>query len=249
MITLPFDLSGPGAAYMAVVLFGAAFVRGYSGFGLSALVIAGAALVTDPLHFVPVVLMADVVLTLAQARGIWPHVDWRRVVTMFAGALVGVPAGLAVLAAIGADGTRLAISLFILVMCALLWWGWALRRPVGTGGHVGAGLVSGFANAAGVGGLPVAAFFAAQHLPAAAFRATLIVYFTVMDLWTLPLMGSHGIITKDSFIAVAYGMPLFLLGIHLGGRHFLATQPQEFRRFAIVLLAVLAILGLLKAVI
>lgn len=248
-MSLPFDLDALGAAYMAVVLFGAAFVRGYSGFGLSALVIAGAGLVTDPLHLVPVVLMADVVLTLAQARGIWPHVDWRRVVTMFAGALVGVPAGLAVLSSIGVDGTRLAISLFILVMCAVLWWGWTFRQTVGTGGNVGAGVVSGFANAAGVGGLPVAAFFAAQNMSAAAFRATLIVYFTVMDLWTLPLMGSHGIITQDSFIAVAWGMPLFLLGIYLGGRHFLAAQPKEFRRFAIVLLAVLAILGLIKAVI
>lgn len=248
-MSLPFDLDALSAVYLAVVLFGAAFVRGYSGFGLSALVIAGAGLVTDPLHLVPVVLMADVMLTAAQARGIWRHIDWRRVLTMFAGALVGVPAGLATLSAIGADGTRLAISVFILAMCAVLWWGWTFRQTVGTGGHVGAGLVSGFANAAGVGGLPVAAFFAAQNMPAAAFRATLIVYFTVMDLWTLPLMGRQGIITQDSFVALAWGMPLFLMGIHLGGRHFLAAQPQEFRRFAIVLLAILAILGLVKAVI
>jgi uncharacterized membrane protein YfcA len=248
-VDLPFDLTPLTAAYMAVVLFGAAFVRGYSGFGLSALVIAASGLVTDPLQFVPVVLMADVVLTLAQARGIWPHVDWQRVVTMFVGALVGVPAGLAALSAIGTDGTRLAISLFILVMCGVLWWGWSFRRRVGPGGHVAAGVVSGFANAAGVGGLPVAAFFTAQNISAAGFRATLIVYFTAMDFWTLPLMGRQGLITQDSFVAVGLGMPLLLLGIHLGGRHFLAAAPQEFRRFAIVLLAVLAVLGLIRAVV
>jgi uncharacterized protein len=39
------------------------------------------------------------------------------------------------------------------------------------------------------------------------------------------------------------------VGNWLGGRHFFGTDPQEFRRFAIVLLAGLALLGLGKALI
>ena len=47
----------------------------------------------------------------------------------------------------------------------------------------------GQANGAAVGGLPVAAFFAAQTMSAATFRDTLIACFTLLDLWTLPVMA------------------------------------------------------------
>ncbi|MFN4173345.1 MAG: sulfite exporter TauE/SafE family protein, partial [Pseudorhodobacter sp.] len=166
---LPFDLTVPAALWMLAVLFGAAFVRGYSGFGFAALVVSGAALVTDPLHFVPVVLIVDIFLTGAQLRSIRGRIDWRRVGFLFAGALAGVPVGLWLLGLVTPDAARMAIALFVLATCLMLWRGWTISRPMGGVAHAGAGVVSGLANAAAVGGLPVALFFAAQGVPAATF--------------------------------------------------------------------------------
>jgi hypothetical protein len=53
-------------------------------------------------------------------------------------------------------------------------------------------VISGLANAPGMGGLPVAAFFAAQPMPAAVFRATLIAYFPLLDLYSAPLYWARG---------------------------------------------------------
>jgi uncharacterized protein len=91
-------------------------------------------------------------------------------------------------------------------------------------------------------------FFAAQPIAAAAFRATLIAYFAALDIWTAPLLWSHGLVTRDSLVATALALPLMMLGIWLGGRHFFKAEPQEFRRFAILLLAGLAALGLVRSV-
>ena len=247
-MNLPFDLSPLAAAFLAVTLLGAAFVRGYSGFGFAALVVSASGLVTNPLNLVPVVLLADVAMTAQQAAEIRGQIDWRRVGTLFLGALVGVPIGLWALTGIGIDAARAAISVYILLMCGLLLSGWRFQRVVGDGGHVAAGLVSGLANGAAVGGLPVAAFFAAQPVSAATFRATLIAYFTLLDLWTLPLMWQRGMITDQTLQATVLALPFMILGIWAGGRHFLSTEPQNFRRFAIWLLAVLAGLGLVKSV-
>lgn len=245
---MPFDL-GPGASlWLALALIVAAFVRGYSGFGFAALAISGASLVTNPLNLVPVVILADFTLTSFQFRSIRGGIDRRRVLLLVAGALPGVPLGVWAVGAIGSDNARAVISVYVLVMCAVLWSGWTLRRAAGGPVHAGIGVISGIANGAAVGGLPVAAFFAAQPIPAATFRATLIAYFTLLDLWTLPVMGHAGLITRDSLTATAMGMPVMALGVWLGGRHFLGTSPQNFRRFAIVLLAGLACLGLLKSV-
>jgi uncharacterized protein len=246
-VTLPFGLGPWGAAWLALAFLGAAFVRGYSGFGFAALVVSAAALVTDPMHLVPVVLLCDIVMTLQQAAEIRPSIDWRRTGALFLGALVGVPLGLWALSGAGADAARAAISLYVLTMCAVLWAGGRFARPVGDAGHVGVGVVSGLANAAAVGGLPVAAFFAAQPVAAVTFRATLIAYFTLLDLWTLPLMARRGMIGTETFVATAAALPVVALGIWAGSRHFLNAAPQDFRRFAILLLAVLAGLGLLKA--
>ena len=111
-----------------------------------------------------------------------------------------------------------------------------------------AGLVSGLANAPGMGGLPVAAFFAAQPIAAAVFRATLIAYFPLLDLYSAPLLLVRtGWSRGTRLVAARWALPLTVLGNWLGGRHFFGTDPQEFRRFAILLLAVLAALGLVRS--
>lgn len=247
-MTLPFDLTPLTAAFLAVVLLGAAFVRGYSGFGFSALVVTASSLVTNPLNLVPVVIFCEFLMTFQQWRGVGADVDWPRVRGLWLGALVGVPVGLWLITQVPVDATRALVALYVLAMCAVLLRGWQLQRPQGFAAHTGVGVFAGLANAVGMGGLPVATYFTAQAMRARMFRATLIAYFAGLDLFTFPLLWWHGLVSLDTAVAVVAGAPLMVLGIWLGGRRFLSAEPQEFRRFAIALLAVLAILGLLKAV-
>jgi len=246
---MPFDLGFGALAWMAVAIFVAAFVRGYSGFGFSAMVIAASSLVTNPLHFVAVVVVLETAMSLQAAKGAGPDVDWRRVWLLMAGAVVGLPLGLWVLTGVSEDTARAVVSGYVLVMCGVLLVGWRLRTEDRGSGNLMVGLVSGLANAPGMGGLPVAAFFAAQPMQAAVFRATLIAYFPLLDLYSAPLYFWAGLVSWDTLWASLIALPLTFLGNWLGGRHFFGTDPQEFRRFAIVLLAGLAGLGLLKAVV
>lgn len=246
---MPFDLSPGGAVFMALAFLVAAYVRGYSGFGFSALIVASSSLVTNPLNFVAVVMVCEFAMTFQQWRGIWRQVSWWRVVTLMIGASVGVVIGLWALTGIGVETARALISGYVLVMCAALLAGWTLRAEAGRGAHVAAGVISGLANAAGMGGLPVAVFFAAQPIAAAVFRATLIAYFAALDIWTLPVMWGHGLVSRDTFVVSVLAAPIIAFGVWAGGRHFISAEPQSFRRFAILLLAVLAVMGLVKSVV
>jgi hypothetical protein len=246
---LPFDLTPLATAYLAVVLFVAAFVRGYSGFGFSALVVTGASLVTNPLNLVPVVIFCEFLMTFQQWRSVGADVDWPRVRWLWLGMLVGVPVGLWLITQVPVDATRAVVAVYVLAMCAVLLRGWQLQREQGGFGHTSVGIFAGLANAVGMGGLLVATYFTAQAMRARAFRATLIAYFAGLDLFTFPLLWWHGLVSMDTAVTVIAGAPLMVLGIWLGGRQFLSAEPQEFRRFAIALLAVLAFLGLGKAMI
>lgn len=248
-MSLPFDLSAGAALYMAVALLVAAFVRGYSGFGFAALVVSAASLVMNPLLVVPMVLLVDAAMSLQQARGIWRDIAWSRVWGLFVGALIGVPVGIWAMTAVGVDAARAMISVYVLAMCGLLMAGFHFAKPVGHLPHLGVGVVSGVANAAAVGGLPVAVFFAAQPVRAAVFRGTLIAYFTLLDLWSIPLMARAGMISRETLLAAVLVLPILIFGIWAGGRHFLRAEPQNFRKMTIWLLVVLAGLGLLKSVV
>ena len=247
-MNLPFDLSPMQALFMGGVFLVAAFVRGYSGFGFSALVVSASALVTNPLYFVAVVMFCEFGMTLQQWRGISRDVKWPVVAVLMAGALIGVPAGLAVITAVDVDTVRAVVALYVLAMCAVLLRGWAIA-PQGLPVTGAVGVFAGAANAVGMAGLPVASFFTAQSMPAAAFRATLIAYFAILDIFSAPIMYAHGLVTWDTIIAAALSTPIIVFGVWVGGRQFLRVAPSDFRRFAIGLLAVLALIGLAKAVI
>ena len=179
---MPFDLGLVALAWMALAIFVAGFVRGYSGFGFSAMLIAASSVVTNPLNFVAVVVILETVMSLQSFRQAGPDVDWRRVGWLLAGAALGLPVGLWAMTAITEDTARAVIAGYVLVMCGVLWAGWRLKSEVRGPGNGLAGLVSGLANAPGMGGLPIAAFFAAQPMQAGVFRATLIAYFPLLDL-------------------------------------------------------------------
>ena len=107
---MPFDLGAAALAWMATAVLIAAFVRGYSGFGYSAMVIAASSLGTNPLNFVAVVVILETVMSLQAAKGAGPDIDWRRVWWLMAGAAVGLPLGLWVLTGVDEDTARAVIS-------------------------------------------------------------------------------------------------------------------------------------------
>lgn len=243
-----FDLSLAQIAALTIALVGAAYVRGYSGFGFSAIIIASASLITNPLPLVPVVFACEILMTAFQARCIRPHIDWRRVGALLLGAAIVLPFSVTALLALGEDTARLVISAIVLIMSLILLSGWTLTRTIGAAGHAGVGIASGLCNAAGIGGLPVAAFMTAQPMAAATFRATMIVYLTGLDLITLPWLWHGGMITTDTALGVVYAFPFLGLGLWLGSQKFGKASPQGFRKFTIAILLILSALGLIRAI-
>ncbi|OIQ29180.1 MAG: sulfite transporter TauE/SafE [Alphaproteobacteria bacterium MedPE-SWcel] len=243
---MPFDISAGQGGFLAVALLGAATIRGYSGFGFSAIFIVLAALMTNPLPLIPVVFTCEIAMTAFQARGIRSHVDWRRAGALLAGAALAILPAVALMARLDPGQARLAVSGLILCLSLFLLSGWQIRRPMGPVGHAGVGVLSGTANAAGVGGLPTAAFLAAQGMPPETFRATMIVFLTGIDLMALPAMSGHGLVTGETVTAAILAFPILAIGVWLGSRGFARAAPSGFRRKVVILLATLACLNIVK---
>ena len=133
---LPFDLVPDQGIFLAAALVVAAFIRGLSGFGFSAIIILLASLVTNPLPLIPVIFACEIGMTAFQARGILPHVQWGKVLALLLGSAIAVFPSVALLARLDPDQVRIIIALLILVLSLLLLAGFSFGRVVGKQGEL-----------------------------------------------------------------------------------------------------------------
>jgi uncharacterized membrane protein YfcA len=234
-----------GAA--AGIIFLAAIVRGYSGFGFSLLSITALSLIFSPAEIIPSIFLLEIAASLHLLPGIWREVHWRSLMPLMTGALIGTPVGVAALSRLAEAPMTVALAIFVLGATLLLWRGFALKSMPGTPASLAIGTAAGAANGAfGIGGPPVILFYFASPAGHAAGRASLIAYFLMTDIAGLVFMSGEGLVTWDSAIRALIFLPPLVAGVWLGARSFKGTDPARFRRIVLAVLAVLALITLGK---
>jgi len=146
--------------YGLTCILGAAFVRGYSGFGFSLLAITALSLRLAPAEIVPSIFLMEIAASLHLLPSIWRDIHWRTIGVLLVGYTVAVPFGVWLLASMPQAPMKVALGLAVLLSTLLLMRGFALKRMPGTAATVATGGASGLLNGAfGIGGPPVILFF------------------------------------------------------------------------------------------
>lgn len=237
-------------AVMAAGLLLAGLARGYSGFGFSALLVASWSLVTDPARAVALALVMEVLASVLQAAGVWRDIPWRRVLVLMAGAALGTPLGVWLLARTDPEVMKVGVALFIMAAAAAMLAGWQFRRRSSGARTAAVGVASGVANGAvAMGGLPVALFLAADGDSPARIRAALVAYFFVLDSFALAFLVEAGLAGRETAVDALLALPLVVIGLWIGTRRFLRATPDSFRRATLWILIGLAVLGLGRAIV
>ncbi len=236
-------------AYAIVVIFLAAIVRGYSGFGFSILAITALSLVFPPTEIVPAIFMMEIAASLHLLASIWKDIHWRSLAPLIAGCIVATPLGVWLLANVPAPPMQMALSVFVLVAVGLMAKGFALKSVPGPAVSAAAGAAAGLANGAfGIGGPPVILFYFASPAGHSAGRASLIAFFLATDVIGLAFQGPHGLVTWEAVWRAAAFLPPLFAGVWLGARSFKGSNPESFRKWMLMILALLAVLVGVKAI-
>ena len=240
-------LSSGGLAWCGAVLFVAALVRGYSGFGFSSVLMAGLTFVFPATAIVPLSIALEVVASSGQAKGIWRHIDRPHLTVLLVAGLIGNPIGVYLLAILPDEQLRLAILLFIAAASLILLCAPRHLFNISTPVYAIAGFTAGVVNGAtALSGLFLALFFTLTGVRPAVMRATMIAYFFVTDVWTGGLLISSGFFGHGTVLAILLALPLLGLGVWLGSNRFFATPPDSFRTYVLWLLLLLCTIGLLR---
>ena len=239
-----------------LIVFAAGIVRGFAGFGFSALTVAGMSLLLPPAQVVPPVFVMEVLASLSLLREAWRDADLRWLRWLVLGNALCIPLGLALLAWLPELELRLLLGALLLSAAVLLRCGFSAGLEPSWRVRLGTGLVSGFVNGvAAIGGIAVAVLMSSTALPPAAMRATLIVMFLFTDLYALgwaaalpaSSAGEAGLLGGHTFSLALMLTPAMLAGIWCGRRFFLGLSPEAFRQRVLEALILIAALGVLRA--
>jgi uncharacterized protein len=230
---------------LAACAFMAGLVRGFSGFGLSAVLVASAAFVVSPRLIIPTAQTMEVIASIALIPSVWKDVNWKWLTPMLAAYALSIPAGVAALAYLPEHTLRVGgcVTLLLASLCLLL--NARPKLPDGLPLRFGTGMVAGFfAGATSLGGMVASVMLFAVALPAKNLRATLIVLFFGSALYSLSWGAWHGVVSTGTFVRAAWLAVPLLAGITVGSHGFARVSEAGFKKAVLALLAALSIAGL-----
>ena len=235
--------------YAFFAIFIAAFIRGYSGFGFSALTVTSLSLILPPAEVVPTAFLLEIVASMFMLPMVWSSIDWQKLNWLVLGILLGTPVGLFFLTEIPQDPVRFTISGLVLIACVLLWKNFKIQREGGKRRLLVVGGFSGLVNgAAGIGGLPIVLFFLSGSIRAKVMRATIVAFLLCSDIYATIISGSQKLLSNELlFRSFLFLFPL-VFGVFLGHRGFVKSSPESFRKFAIGLLTLLSLAVILRVI-
>ena len=240
----------PGIAALAVAAcFLAGAVRGFSGFGLSALAMAVLATVIPPIQLIPVFWFLEMAASLILMKGGWADANRKAALTLMLSAGVALPISLTISQTLDPFTAKMT-ALILLIVLALLQLSrvkiplLATQSGTALSGFC-AGMITGFA---GAGGMLIALYALARNLPARQMRATLNIYLLGGGILGLIAHLSVGTMTTE---AATRGLVLIvptLAGVFVGKALFVPKWEPYYKPFCLTLLMTLAALGILRLI-
>jgi hypothetical protein len=227
--------------FVVAVVLAATTAQTVAGFGFALVAVPLFVTVLDVRDAVVLTTLLGLLNNVIVARTAWRHVPWHAVGPMLAGALAGMPLGLAALLLAPEDAIRLGVGVSTLVMAAALASGLRFGdRSVAS--ELGVGLISGVLNTStSMNGPPVVLYLQGrEHLPDE-FRGALAVFFFACSAITLAAFFATRIVTVDALALSAAALPSVAAGSVLGHALVRRVEPALFRRLVFALLAVSAL--------
>ena len=245
-----FDLfdtqADPGMLVVALVAFGAGLIRGFTGFGGPAFMLAILTLFFPPVSVVSKILVADFVANIYLMKSCYRDINWRKTAFMVIPTLLVMPLGHWVLMETDPAVMKRVIAIIIASVSLLMLIGVRYKHPLTPLWLIIAGFIAGFVFGGTYVALLAVAFILLGPYDKHQGRTLIIswTFFTVLGFAVISFwFGS----TQISDIGVALpGAATYLLGSWLGSHGFHLASEKLFRRLALSTLLMLSLFSLIN---
>ncbi|MGH1576616.1 sulfite exporter TauE/SafE family protein [Planktotalea sp.] len=232
---------------LTAICFAAGVVRGFSGFALSALVMASAALILPPIQLIPICWWLELSASVLMARGGWQEADRRIVWGLVITSALGTPIGLWLTTSIDVESSKLIALCVIITLAALQLAKIRIPALASRSGLYGAGLLAGIVTGlASVGGMVIALYVLSSDTPARKMRAALVLFLFLSSVTSLIWLFWFEMMNQQAITrGVVFAVPA-IAGVYAGMKLFTPRFEPYYRPFCLTLLCGLSAFGLLR---
>lgn len=228
--------------FAAFIVLLASFVRAASGFGYALVATPLLTLIFDAKSVVVMNIILGSATNILVLFYMWRHIDFKRVVFISLGGILGVPIGAYLLSRLDPATIKLAIAALVIPFSVILLLGHSHQFKRDTLGCGVAGFMGGvLAASTSFGGPPVVLFLLNQGLAPERFVGTLAAYFMFISLISIGAFSSLGMITTDLLIKIAILFPALFLGSYIGIKVLPRINVTFFKRIASSIVCVTAL--------
>ena len=234
--------------WLVIIVTLAGIIRGCIGFGFSALVVASTSLWLDVKYTVIMVIFMEVIASLFMLKGVKSEIDYRLLKIITIGSVFASFLGVWVLATIHPDWHQVLMSLYLLVVALISLFKFEFKKPATNARLYMTGIIAGFYNGlAGIGGIFVASMLTSSRYPIKNIRATIVVYFFVIEVTFFIAAYMNNLVTKEVvFTSFLLCIPM-LFGIFFGAKLFVSLPEKTLKKMVLITLLILSVAGLVKS--
>lgn len=240
MAATVWDLSLPALLLALGIVVAGGVVRGFGGFGGAMVWVAGLVVLLPPTSVIPTVFVLEVVASAAMLPQVWRQVHWKSLRWLFVGTLIGMPLGMWALTQLSGDLVRVLLGVAIIGSAVAMAAVPDRQSLPGPGATTVTGVASGLLNGGfALGGPPAVLMYFSASSHVAAGRASLVVFFLVIDAFGAAGSAAGGLLTVPVLAQIALFTPLCMFGAAAGKWLFDRTTAQQVRQRVLWLLGFL----------
>ena len=229
------------------VVFIAGVVRGFSGFALSALIMASLAIMIPPVELIAVCSLLEFSASMLMARGGFKDANMKIALGLAIGSAAGSPIGLYLTNTLSIATSKMIALCIILVLACLQLLKVRARALATDPGLIVSGLTAGIASGlASVGGMVVALYVLAREAPTNVMRASLIMYLFLGAFMSFTYLYLYEMLTQVAFARAAAMVIPCVVGVIVGKAIFRPQFEKYYKPFCLLLLVGLALSGLVR---
>jgi len=219
---------------IAIIIFLASFVQGFSGFGFALVSIPLLTLFIDIKTAVPLGALCGFVVNIYLSIGLKQHFNFSELRKIILGSILGIPIGVMILNLGSPDFLKIILGIFVVSFVILNLAKVVQPREVSSNWGYLAGILSGFFGGAfNTNGPPILIYFLLKGWDKVKQKAMISGFFLVTSAIIVSSHIISGITTADILFEFIKLLPIVIVGIWLGTVLFKYVSTELFNKIVL----------------